>query len=452
MPLSRLRLRLAIRFALAFLAGLILLDAALYSYLRVQSDRRLTRQLRNAGEELAGLIRREYREHPRAGLQSAAKEALREWTGLAGGYLVLNPAGQPVAVRGPAAWVEAAGKTSDSLTDLSSGGEHSIRRVLVRTEGDPAFAVVVLQSTESLDEEHEALLLWLGLSLPLVLLLGLAGGYLLSRGALRPVERLQRAIAALPADRLTDRLPVDPVPDELDRLAQQFNALLDRLQQAQQRSRHFLRQAAHQIRTPLTLVMGEATLAPTAEDGADQPAAALRRIRIAAEQMQRRVAELFLLAEAQAGDQLELVDVVELDALVLECADVMRGRAHALGRRLELGRVAPLTIRGNGAALREAVLELVENACRHGTDEAPVQLEVMREHGTVALQVVSSGPAIAASALAGDALAPAAEGGIGVSIVRWIVAQHGGRLEYRRLAARNVFAILLAATGAGTGA
>src|SRR4029077_4460471 len=125
---------------------------------------------------------------------------------------------------------------------------------------------------------------------------------------------------------LAGRLPIRTPPDEIDRLAGDFNALLARPAALRQQNRDFLSQVAHQLRTPLTLVRGESELGLERERDSEAYRAILTRIGKAADQMSQRVDDLFLLARAEAGDQPPLSDKVELDALALECTDLMRGR------------------------------------------------------------------------------------------------------------------------------
>jgi signal transduction histidine kinase len=287
--------------------------------------------------------------------------------------------------------------------------------------------VLVASSTERLEEDAETLALWLAVSVPITVLLSLPAGYLLSRRALHPVGHLERAIAGMVPEDLERRLPVNPRPDELDRLAAQFNALLDRLHNAQARNRRFLQEAAHQIRTPLTLVLGETDLALDPRHTGDDHTEALRRIRLAAAQMRRRVEELFLLARAEAGERPPLNEAVELDGLALECADLMRGRAQALGCHLELSRVEPVVLQGSEPLLREGLLELLENACRHGSPTEPVRISVYQEGREAVLEV-------------SNAVDPAAQNGgdisrgsgLGMRVAWWIASEHGGRLVQQR--------------------
>jgi signal transduction histidine kinase len=442
MSLSRLRLRLGAGFAVAYFVGLLALDLSLYGYLRVQSEHRLTRDLQGRGEALIDAVMQEYHDLPAAGLDGAAREAIHEWQAPPGAYSVLDSTGKPYAERGPGPWLTATRPTDPTRAhrNLRVGGEGYVREVTVRHTTEPLFMVTVAASAHGLEEDNETLAWWLGTSALLILVLGLAGGYLLSRRALAPIDELGDAIAGISPASLRARLPVNTPADEVDRVRMQFNALLDRLEGAQAQNRKFLREAAHQIRTPLTLVMGEASLELPRAEGTS--AGVLRRIQLAAEQMQRRVDDLFLLAEAQAGGAPLLDDAVDLDGLLLEVADAMRGRAHQLGRQLSFGEVAPLMIRGNRGLLREALLELVENAVRHGSPAVPVELSLGA--GAEATLTVSSGGAPFTLVVAPtDPLGADSDHGLGLQIVHWIARLHGGWLEVRPRGDRNEVALIL---------
>lgn len=451
MPLSRLRLRLAAWFVLAFLLGLTVLDTTLYLYLRGQNDRRMTRHLEQTSAELVNAIRLEHANRPERDLPSAAAEALAEWPARSEAFAIYASGGGRIAFQGDSGFLPVA---PDRLlpTDLTpvrnlvGPSEHRVRAVITRSRGKPDFVVLTLGSTLTLDEENEALAAWFAFSTPLAVVLSLIGGYILSRRALRPIAELTDDVATIAPDQLDRRLAVHPVPDELDRLAEQFNALLERLQRAQAQNRRFLQQAAHQIKTPLTLVLGEAALSLDRPRSSAEQHEALQRIRTAAEQMKRRVDELFLLAQMEAGERLNLTGTVELDGLVLECADLMRGRAQALGRRLELLRVEPVSVRGSEALLREAVLELVENACRYGSPDSSIAISAFSTETAGCVLVASAGEPVT-SAPADGASSEQADGahGLGLAIVRWIASAHSGSVTYQREDGANVYGLLLPA-------
>ena len=311
-----------------------------------------------------------------------------------------------------------------------------LRATLPRAAGPPLrFGVLAFSSIEGIDSDTRLLAGALAIGAPLILLLSLAAGYAMARRALRPVDELGRAIAGIAPTDLSHRLAVHDPPDEVAALAAEFNALLQRLEDAQRRNRGFVLEAAHQIRTPLTLVLGEAghELAATGTT-AERMRATLGRIRTAAEQMRRRVDELFLLAEAQAGESVRLEQDVELDGLVLDCTDLMRERASALGRSLAIGRAEHVVVRGNASLLQEALVELIENACRHGDSDAPVTVSCGATPGFAVLEVTSGGEPFVAvrPAVSG------APGGMGLPIVEWIARAHGGGLQVTRNGPLNV--------------
>jgi len=272
-----------------------------------------------------------------------------------------------------------------------------------------------------------------------VVALSLIGGYLLSHRALKPIEQLGHAVAAVAPNELDRRLPVGQPRDEVDDLAVQFNGLLERLQRVAQQNRRFVQQAAHQIRTPLTLVLGEAGLALERPRTPLEQQRALERILAAAGQMKRRVDELMLLAQAEAGERPALDESVELDGLVLECADLMRARAQGLGQRLELLQVDVVSVRGNEALLKEALLELIENACRYGGTGRPISISALQVDGSAHLRVAN----LHGSATAGPSNGQAS--GLGLTIVRWIASEHGGSLSHTHEAECEVYQLVLPA-------
>ncbi len=440
MPLSRVRLRLAIWFGGAVMVVVAALDLALFAYLRANANRALTREVRDAGVAMARTISEEHGDTGQP-LASAARDAIAEWPTAADGFAVF--VGDSLVATGGSAWMRATlarqRPRADAWTVRSATGGRAYARVA--TLMGPEFTVVSGRSAGGVHEYDEILIGWLFISVPAAALLALLAGYLLAGRALRPVEAMADVIAAMEPQDLDRRLRVGSPPDELDRLATQFNGLLARLAAQRARYHAFIQQAAHQLRTPLTVVRGETAL------GLDRPREAahyrdtLTRVRRAAEQMAHRVDELFLLAEAEAGQPPTLADDVELDGLALECTDLMRGRAQAEHRTLELARVEPSQVRGNLVLLREAMVELLANAITHGTTGHPVAVSVYRDGAVAHLAVASGGAPWTPACDNGEHGAPDTHG-LGLAIVRWIAEVHGGALQHEYRNGANVFALV----------
>ncbi len=442
MPVSRLRIRLAIWYGTALLIGLTLLDSALYLFLRQRADIRFTADLTRAAVELATAVDLEASESARDKLAELASEVLGEWPRSDLTYLVLDGRGRELArggispAGGPPDWT-AGGMGRPRAGTVTDDRTADVRYVLAAPPRADDFLVVAGASRQPLEQEGRMLATWLLASLPLMLFFSLGAGYLFSRRALVPLRAITRAIDGIDPGALDRRLPVGSPADELDELSARFNGLLGRLQAAQESNRRFLSEVAHQIRTPLTIVRGESSLGLGRPREGEEYRLALRRIGQAAEQMAYRVKDLLLLAEAQVTGPPPVDAEVELDGLALECAELMNGRAREEGRGLRLGRIEPVTAQGNPQLLQEVLLELLENALRHGRPEVEITVSAYREGERACLAVSSGGEPIEG---AGEEEGPAGER-LGLSIVHWIAHLHSGRLDYQHRDGENVFTL-----------
>jgi len=446
MSLSRFRLHLTAWFGAAFVIGLLALDVGFYLYSHRKTEARITRELAAAASGLHQAIRAEEPSH-HGDQRAAVADAIGEWPAGQDALMVWGPGGQPLGGRGPeelrSAFPAPAGLPPGlTFRTVPLRSQADARVALYREDGGDALTVAAMLTTAQMREDEEVLAGWLLVSLPLLALLALAGGYILARRALQPVRELALRAAAIEPDDLHHRLPVRAPADEIDGLALQFNQLLERLEQAQSTNRSFLARAAHQLKTPLTVVRGESALGLERSRSVPEHEAILRRIQLAAEQMSRRVADLLLLARATAGDRPPLTDDVELDGLVWQCADLMRARAQATRHRLELAQVEPLVVRGNEDLLREACLELIENACKHAPADTPIRLSVLIESEAALLLVVSQGASGGRIPPPQDRQVPAGER-LGLTIVEWIAGVHGGSLLISEAGDENAFAIRL---------
>lgn len=432
---SRLRLRLAGSFALAILLGLLVVDVTLYFFLGAQDDDRLRQEVAAAAVSLRDAVQRERSESPIDSAGPIAREALKEWPSGPEAVFIRSPTGEILAQRGNDTLLRLAAEASLGVSEGATidvpFDDEGDARISVAHEPRTGITVVAARSTAALREDNEALALWLLLSVPVVLLVSLPCGYLLAGRVLSPFRALAADIQSMRPGALDRRLPMNTPPDEIDSIAIEVNHLLDRLGQAQQQSQRFLAQAAHQLRTPLTLIRGESELANQRERTAADLGAALHRVSQAAGQMGRRVDDLFLLARAESGDRVIAREPVELDAVALDAVDLMRGRAKALNRQLALGTMDGVEVLGEEGLLREAALELLENACRHAAP-GEIVISVRQTGGRGMLDVSSAGPP-----LNGESNTD----GLGLSIVEWIAVAHEGQLQHSHTGGTNHFTL-----------
>ncbi len=270
-------------------------------------------------------------------------------------------------------------------------------------------------------------------------LLGLGGGWWLTRTALAPVAALTVA-----ASRINERHMGEPLPrtgngDEVDRLTEVFNAMTVRLGDAFQRTRLFTLHASHELKTPLTVIHAELETAL-----GDPTVSVEHRERVVSQldEVQRLthiVDGLALLTRADAGQMQLEREPVRLDELVRDAADDARSLSYATRVRVEIGRIDELIVLGDRHRLRQLLLILVDNAVKYNVDGGDVTIELCANGADAALSISNTSAGISTQDLPrifdpffrGDAShSHAIDGcGLGLSIGRWIAEAHGGQLD-----------------------
>lgn len=277
------------------------------------------------------------------------------------------------------------------------------------------------------------------ISIPPVLI-GLVGGWLLARRALRPLDRMAELAEKLDEHTLGERLPPEKRDAEIERLAQVFNAMAARLDSSFQRVRDFTLNASHELKTPLAILRGEMetnlrTWRNLSEEQSSQIASQIDEI----DRLAKIVDELAFLVKADAGQLKLALDPVPLHDLVhemVEDAEILALPSHIA---FTLGRCEEVIVKADRQRLRQVLLNLADNAIKYNEPGGfvKVALQIVGNEAMVMMQ--NSGPGLAEEHhqrvfdrfFRGPDLGRAVEGsGLGLSISQWIMHQHGGRVQF----------------------
>ena len=337
---------------------------------------------------------------------------------------------------------------ADKLAAEAQGGDKIVRvpnvdppyRVFTggsRIGGRPVI-VQVARSEGPLIQDLRQVALVLLFGLPVGVAAAVLGGYSLARRALAPVDRMAERARMINAERLKDRLPVDNPDDELGRLATVFNETLGRLEFSFEQMRRFTSDASHELRTPLTAIrsVGEVGLRGRRDESAYREI--IGSMLEEADRLALLVDRLLTLSRADAGSR-ELssdhVDLFKLAGEVAEQLDVLADEKH---QSITVDCKACPSWVGDRMVLRQALLNLVDNAIKYSPDGARITIRVDESSDDAILEVSDTGPGIPQELQPRifdrfyrvDESRSRNNGGtgLGLSIAKWAVEVNGGRL------------------------
>ena len=308
------------------------------------------------------------------------------------------------------------------------------RSTVLRRAGIPE-KLIARDQEEDFEDVSEILI---SCGLPAVVL-AVGGGWWLMKKSLAPVARLRAAAEKITAQNLNDRLPRTGNGDELDRLAEVFNDTLARLDDSFNRIREFTLHASHELKTPLTVLSGEAEVALR-----DESLSAAERERTASHldelrRLARIVDGLTLLARADAGQIALAIEPVRLDELVRDNFADAQILAEPQGIAVELDKCEEISMHGDRHRLRQLLLNLADNAVKYNQPQGRVTMTLRRNGDFAEFAIANTGPGIPPEALPrvfdrfyrGDpAHSNEVDGcGLGLSIARWIVSAHRGTIQ-----------------------
>lgn len=275
------------------------------------------------------------------------------------------------------------------------------------------------------------------------LTLGIIGGGLLMRRALRPIEELTEVLEKTDASNLSEPVARSGNGDELDRMTAVFNGMKERLGVSFTQAREFTLHASHELKTPLTIMHG--TLEQMIGDPAT-PAGHRERIASMLEEVQRLAAivgQLAFLAKADAGQLETLSAPIPLHELVKDLLEDLLLLSSSRGISVTLDACDACVVMGDRMRLRQLLLILGDNAVKHNVDQGSVRLCLQSSDGQAVFRITNSGTTLPTGFhtrvferfFRGDASHNSdVEGsGLGLTIAETITRSHHGSLAFQVL-------------------
>lgn len=275
-------------------------------------------------------------------------------------------------------------------------------------------------------------------SAPALLLIAMASGYWISRRALSPVDRITAAARSIGIRNLSERVPITRSSDELQRLAETCNAMLDRLEVAVRKLKQFTADASHELRGPLSLTQTIAEVALRLPSADPESRASFQEIANASSNAAKLLEEMLELARADAEPLDIALEPVDLASIVIDTCSMARKLAQQRGITVNLGAPESMTVLGHAPSLQRLLWILLDNAIKYTPESGCVDVSLRDNKGGPLLEVTDTGIGISESDLPyifdrfyrADPSRSEVEGsGLGLSIAKWIADLHHVRID-----------------------
>lgn len=464
--LGKLLRTTAFKLTLVYLSIFVLFAVSLLGYLALNTRRLITEQITSTVQgEIRGLTE-QYEEGGLRRLVTAVElRSRRPGSSL---YLVTTPNGEGLAgnvgalqpgVLNHIGWREASYRRLDS----PQGADRSALIEVVRLGG---FRLLVGRDLEERERLYRIITNAGRWSFALVVVLGLAGGFFVSRRILSRIDAMTGTAQTIMAGDLSGRLPVAGSGDELDRLADNVNAMLDRIVALMRGLTEVSDNIAHDLKTPLTRLRNRSEQALRHATGEADYRAALESTIEESEELIRTFDALLMIARAESGharDNMTDFDAAEIARGVSELYEPL---AEEKGLSLKLDAQAAAPIRGNRELVSQALANLVDNAIKYAGPEAKLNghpAEILVKTGNegerITLSVEDRGPGIPEAdrgrvierfvRLEKSRSEPGS--GLGLSLASAVARLHGGELKFEdnHPGLRSIIALPRAGTVSG---
>jgi heavy metal sensor kinase len=318
---------------------------------------------------------------------------------------------------------------------VKPGGEPMRLYAIQATSEGRTFTIQVAEDMDDYLEALQRYRLLLFTGIPVLLLAATIGGHWMSRRALAPVDEITAAAQKISPTDLTGRVQLPGTRDELDRLAETLNAMLQRIGSAFEQMKQFTADASHDLRTPISVIRTRAEITLRKPRNEEQYREALNEIVAETARLSDLIDDLLLLARADVGAEGLKVKRVDLCDIARRAS--AEGKTLAESRDVQWSQTFPnssLWVSGDADALRRLFLILIDNAIKYTPERGAVSMRVGNSDGKACVEVSDTGIGIAEADVphiferfyrADSARSRDSGGfGLGLSIGNWIAKAH----------------------------
>lgn len=389
--------------------------------------------------EIVGLAE-QYSERGLEGLATSIQQRIARDPGGSEVYLLTAPDGRPLVGnldRWPSATESEDGWLEFELRDRTTprGGVYVARARHFRlTEG---FHLIVGRDSRVIHEAQRLILRALGWGLAITLALGVGGGLLLSRGTLRRLEAINRTSREIMAGDLSRRIPPRGTDDDFDQLAQNLNAMLDRIEALMAEIRHVTDGIAHDLRSPLTRLRTRLDTIRQRTGDSEEVRHLAAECTAEADHLLATFNALLRIAEAESRRGRSGFTTVDLTAVARSAVELYEPVAQEKRQTIWINLAANARVNGDPHLLAQALANLLDNAIKYSPEGSRITLSLRSVEGSIELSVADNGPGVpdeARDKVVGrffrlDTSRSTPGSGLGLALVAAVAQLHDARLQ-----------------------
>ena len=356
-------------------------------------------------------------------------------------YLMTTPAGERIAgnIENVTPEVLANPGEYEVPYEIMVDGEIKRHRALVRSLVLPGgFRLLVGRDLTDVERLRDVIWRAFGWSLLLVVVLGVLGGFVVTKRVLSRIDQMTATTRSIMEGDLAGRLALTGTNDEFDRLAENLNAMLDRIGDLMAGLRQVSNNIAHDLRTPLTRLRNSAEEALRGNRNLDDTRNALIDVMAEADHLIKIFNALLMIARAEAGQLREGMEPLDASDIVQEIAELYEPVAEDQGIRIETKIAGALPVFGSRELIGQAVANLIDNALKYAAGTQAISVTAEQRGDEAIIAVADHGPGISPEdrervterfvRLESSRSQPGS--GLGLSLVAAIARLHHGTLQF----------------------
>lgn len=324
-----------------------------------------------------------------------------------------------------------------------SPGTHPMRIILypVHKVQNKKYLIEVGTSLKKVANTLKNFLNVLMISVPLLLLVSVLGGYFILTKALQPVKAVVQTARKITTEDLSHRIDSKNRKDEIGELITTFNQMISRLEQSVMQLKQFSSDASHDLKTPLTIIRGEIEIALRKNRSSKEYIKTLTSIQEEAGKLETIIENLLFLSRIDSPAQSLSLKAVPLDEIILNVFEKAEQLANKKGLIFLIGEMEPTLIRGETILLNRLVMNILDNAIKYTPAGGRVEISLEKTGKRVRLIVQDTGIGIPGESLphifdrfyqVDKSRTQRSQGsGLGLSIVKKIADIHGAAVEVK---------------------